>query len=127
MTKEAQAHAAEDAKRKSEIETRNNADSMAYTAEKTLRDLGDKVPADVKSDIESKVAALRQVMPGQDVEAIRRRTEELAQAVQKIGERMYQAAGGGPGGPPPGGQPPPGEGEQKPPDEGTVEGEFREV
>ncbi|MBI3286854.1 MAG: molecular chaperone DnaK [Chloroflexi bacterium] len=123
MTKEAQAHAAEDAQRKAEIEVRNNADAMAYTAEKTLREFGDKVPADVKSDIESKIAALREAMPGKDIELIKRRTEELAQAVQKIGERMYQAAGGGPGQPPP----PGGEGEQKPPDEGTVEGEYREV
>ena len=59
----------EDRKRKEEVEARNNADSLAYQAEKTLRDLGDKVPADVRSEVEGKVAAVRSALQGQDVRA----------------------------------------------------------
>ncbi|MFQ5886143.1 MAG: molecular chaperone DnaK [Anaerolineae bacterium] len=119
MMKEAKEHEAEDKRRKEEIEARNYADSVAYTAEKTLRDLGDKVPSDVRSEVEAKVKEVREAMQGKDVPLIRRKTEELGQVLQKIGARMYEAAGG---------PTPPPEGEQKPPEEeGTVEGEFREV
>ena len=119
MMKEAKEHEAEDKRRKEEIEARNQADSIAYTAEKTLRDLGDKVPSDVRSEVEIKVKEVREAMQGKDIALIRRKTQELTETMQKIGARMYEAAGGP--------TPPPG-GEQKPPeDEGTVEGEFREV
>lgn len=119
MMKEAKEHEAEDKRRKEEIEARNQADSIAYTAEKTLRDLGDKVPSDVRSEVEIKVKEVREAMQGKDVALIRRKTQELGETLQKIGARMYEAAGGP--------TPPPG-GEKKPPeDEGTVEGEFREV
>jgi len=122
MVQEGKKHEAEDRRRREEAEARNNADSMAYTAEKTLRELGDKVPADVKSEVEAKVASLRQIMQGNDVEEIRRRTQDLAQSLQKIGAAMYQQQ---PGGAPP---PPGAEGGPKPPEgEGTVEGEYREV
>ena len=112
----------EDAKRKEEIETRNAADSLAYTAEKTLRDYGDKIPADVKQEIEGKIAAVKSALQGKDVNSIRSAMQDLSQAMQKIGASVYQQ----PGQPPPGGgQGPTG----KKPDEGegTVEGEFREV
>jgi len=119
MMKEAKEHEAEDKRRKEEIEARNYADSVAYTAEKTLRELGDKVPSDVRSEVEIKVKEVREAMQGKDIALIRRKTEELGQVLQKIGARMYEAAGGP--------TPPPG-GERKPPEEeGTVEGEFREV
>ncbi len=122
MKREAEASAAEDAKRKEEVETRNSADTLAYTAEKTLRDYGDKIPADVKQEIEGKVAAVKSALQGQDINAIRNAMQELSQAMQKIGAAVYQQ----PGQPPPGGEPPggkkPGEG-----GESTVEGEFREV
>ncbi len=123
MRKEAEGFAAEDAKRKEEVETRNSADSMAYTAEKTLRDYGDKIPADVKQEIESKIAAVRSVLQGKDIDSIRNAMQELSQAMQKVGASVYQQ---------PGGQPPPGGGQgptdKKPGgEEGTVEGEFREV
>ena len=122
MTREAEQHASEDARRKEEIEVRNNADSLAYTAEKTLRDHGDNLAADVKQDIDAKVAGVKSALQGQDVNAIRNAMQELSQAMQKVGESVYQQ----PGQPPPGGE---GAGEQGPPgeDEGTVEGEFREV
>ncbi|MFQ6000616.1 MAG: Hsp70 family protein, partial [Anaerolineae bacterium] len=119
MVKEAREHEAEDKRRKEEIEARNNADSMAYTAEKTLRDLGDKVPSDVRSEVEAKVKEVREAMQGKDIPLIRRKTQELAETMQKIGARMYEAAGGP--------TPPPGEEKKPPKDEGTVEGEFREV
>jgi molecular chaperone DnaK len=120
MVKDSERYAEDDRKRKDEVEARNNADSMVYSAEKTLRDLGDKVPADVKSEVEGKVAAVRSAMQGQDVDRLRNTTQELSQSMQRIGASMYQEAGPTP--PPPGEQP-----GQEPPDEGTVEGEFREV
>ncbi len=119
MIKDAERFAAEDRKRKEEAEARNAADSAIYVAEKTLREQGEKVPAKVRSDVESKVSALRTALQGKDVNEIRRRTQELGMAVQQIGAAMYEQAGPTP--------PPPGE-EKKPPEGGeTVEGEFREV
>lgn len=120
MVRQAKEHEAEDRRRKEEIETRNLADQAAYTADKTLRDLGDKVPADVRSDVEAKAAEVREALKGQDVELIKRKTQELTEAMQKIGATMYEQ---------PGGTPPPGAegGPSGPEDEGTVEGEFREV
>ena len=119
MVKDAERFAAEDRKRKEEAEARNAADSAIYVAEKTLREQGEKVPANVRSDVESKVSGLRTALQGKDVNEIRRRTQELGMAVQQIGASMYEQAGPTP--------PPPGE-EEKPPEGGeTVEGEFREV
>ena len=117
MRREAEQHAAEDAKRKEEVEVRNSADSLAYTAEKTLRDQGDKIPADVKQEIDTKIASVKSALQGKDVTAIRNAMQELSQTMQKVGESVYQQ----PEQPPPGGEEP-GGGE-----EGTVEGEFREV
>ncbi len=121
MVDEAKAHESDDRKRKEEIEARNYGDQAAYSADKTLRDLGDKVPAEVRSDVEAKAAALREALKGQDVELIRRKTQELTEAMQKIGAAMYEQPGATT--PPPGGE----AGPQGPEDEGTVEGEFREV
>jgi len=122
MRREAEQHAAEDAKRKEEVEVRNTADSLAYTAEKTLRDHADKIPANVKQEVDTKIASVKSALQGKDVNAIRNAMQELSQTMQKVGSSIYQQ----PGQPPPGGEKPggggPGEG-----DEGTVEGEFREV
>ena len=120
MRREAEQHAADDAKRKEEVEIRNSADSLAYTAEKTLRDYKDKIPADVKKDIDDKIASVKASLQGKDVNAIRNAMQELSQAMQKVGASVYQQPGQ-PGQQPPGGEKP-GGGE-----EGTVEGEFREV
>ncbi len=120
MVKESQKFAAEDQKRKEEVEVRNNADSAVYQSEKMLKDLGDKMPADVKSEIEGKVFALKNAMPGKDIADIKRKTEDLAQTLQKIGERMYQQQPGG-------ATPPPGGGQEPPKGSDTVDGEFREV
>ncbi len=124
MTKEAEAHAAEDKKRKEEIETRNQADQAVYTAEKALRDGGDKVPGNVKSAVEEKVAAVRQTLEGQDIEAIKRAVNDLYQVVQQIGASMYSQPGspdaGGPAGPDAG--PSDGKG-----GDDVVEGEYKEA
>ena len=100
MIKDAERFAAEDRKRKEEAEARNAADSAIYVAEKTLREQGEKVPVDVRSDVESKVSALRTALQGKDVNQIRRMTQELGLAVQQIGASMYEQAG--PTTPPPG-------------------------
>ncbi len=118
MRREAEQHAADDAKRKEEVEIRNSADSLAYTAEKTLRDYGDKIPADVKRDLDDKIARLKSSVQGKDVDAIRNAMQDLSQAMQKAGASAYQQ---------PGQQPPPGGEKPGGPEEGTVEGEFREV
>jgi molecular chaperone DnaK len=127
MKQEAEQHAAEDTKRREEIEVRNSADSLADTAEKTLRDYKDKIPDDVNQEIENKIANVKSALQGQDIDSIRNATQELSQAMQKVGASVYQEPGQpppseeGPGGEEPGGEEP-GGGE-----EGTVEGEFREV
>ena len=127
MRREAEQHAADDSKRKEEVEVRNSADSLAYTAGKTLRDYGDKIPADVKTEVDAKIAAVKSALQGQDVDTIRNTMQELSQTMQKIGASAYQQ----PGQPPPGGAAPgeekPGGGEPEGGEEGTVEGEFREV
>src|SRR3990170_1368917 len=99
MTREAQAHAAEDAKRKEEAEARNNADNLAYSAEKTLGDLGDKVPADIRGEVEGKVAAVRSALQGQDADQMKRTAQELTEAMQKVGASVYGQPGAGHGGP----------------------------
>jgi molecular chaperone DnaK len=121
MKHEAETYAEEDRRRREEIELRNQADSMAYQADKTIRDLGDKIPADMHSEVEAKVKQLRDALQGTDIEAVRRAVAGLSEAMQRMGAHVYGQAGAAPGGEAPG---PEGEG---PPDEGTVEGEFREV
>jgi molecular chaperone DnaK len=90
MRKDAEAHADEDIKRKEMIEARNNADNTAYAAEKALREFGDKVPAEVRSDIEAKVAEVKSVAQEEDVEKIKAATEALGLAIQKIGASVYE-------------------------------------
>jgi molecular chaperone DnaK len=127
MTKEAEAHATEDKRRKEEVEVRNQADAAVYTAEKALRDGGDKVPGDVKKRVEEKAAAVRQALEGKDIEAIKRARDELYQVVQQIGAAMYGQPGAGAGpdtgsASGPGGGPGDGKG-----GDDVVEGEFKEA
>jgi len=117
MQREAEMHAAEDTKYREEVEIRNTADSMAYTADKMLRDNKDKIPEDLNKEVEEKVAAVRSVIQGADIEAIKRASQELSDSMQKVGQAVYQQQ------PPPDQEPPPEGGD----DEGTVEGEFHEV
>jgi molecular chaperone DnaK len=90
MRKDAEANAGEDRKRKELIEVRNQADNTAYAAEKALKEFGDKVPAEVKSEIDAGVAEVRQVAEGDDPEAIKQATEKLGQLIQKIGASVYE-------------------------------------
>src|SRR2546422_5242934 len=90
LVKDAELHAEEDRRNREKIETRNQADTFAYSIEKTLKDLGDKVPADTKKDVEEKLAALRDALKTDDTERIRSATEALRTASTKIGELMYQ-------------------------------------
>ena len=90
MRKDAEVHAEEDRKRRELIEVRNNADNTVYAAEKALREFGEKVPADTRSEVEAKVAEVKTAAQGEDVAAIKSVTEALGQAVQKIGASVYQ-------------------------------------
>jgi molecular chaperone DnaK len=129
MRQEAEAHADEDKKRKDLIEARNHADNLIYTTEKTIRDLGDKVPADMKTKADEAAGKLKEIMKSDDTEAIKKSTDELGQILQGIGTAAYQQSGpaagtpGGEAGPTQGndgGQTPPG-GEE------VVDGEFKSV
>jgi molecular chaperone DnaK len=91
--KDAQAHEAEDRERREEIEVRNKADSLAYATEKSLKDLGDKVPAATRSELEEKLKAVKDALAGTDVEAVKRATDALMQASHKMAEEAYKAAG----------------------------------
>ncbi len=122
MQREAELHADEDRARRETIELKNVADSTAYQAEKTLRDNADKIDAALKTDVEEKVKDVRSAIGSDDADRIRTALDALSQSMQKIGEAVYGAAGAPPDGQ--GGQP---DEEKGPAEEGTVEGEFREV
>ena len=129
MVKDAESHAAEDQKRRELVEARNAADSLIHTVEKTLSEGGDKIPADLKAETEGAVTALKDVKDGEDLEAIKTKTDELGQISMKVGQAMYQTeqgpdgdAGAGPeAGAPGGGE---GAGAQ---DESVVDADFEEV
>jgi molecular chaperone DnaK len=118
MKRDADSFAEEDRRRREEIELRNQADTMAYNAEKIVQEQGDKIPADLKSDVETKIQALRQALAGQDGDQVRTALNDLSAAMQRIGSHVYGQGEGGTTEGEPG---------QAPPEEGTVEGEFREV
>ncbi|HWF78832.1 MAG TPA: molecular chaperone DnaK [Caulobacteraceae bacterium] len=119
MVKDAEAHAAEDKKRKEMVEAKNHADALIHTTEKALAEHGDKVSAAEKSAIETAVAELKSALEGDDASAIQAKTQNLAQASMKLGEAMYKAqSGGGEAGEAASG------GEA---DEGVVDAEFEEV
>jgi molecular chaperone DnaK len=126
MVKDAESHAEEDKKRRELVETRNHADALIHSTEKSLNEAGDKVPAADKQAIEAAIAALKSVTSGEDVNAIRSRTEALAQAAMKMGEALYKAQAAGPESPQPGPQPGshPGAGAG---DDKVVDADFEEV
>ena len=129
MKKEAEVHAEEDQKRKELVETRNNADNAVYTAEKLLKENGDKVPAEVKKEVEDGVSAVKAVLNGEDNSALKDATEKLQQTIQKVGASMYQQTAT----PPPGGPEPEagaaGDGGTAPGDDSgdVVDGEFKSI
>ncbi|MBP9711798.1 MAG: molecular chaperone DnaK [Candidatus Pacebacteria bacterium] len=112
MQADAEVHAEEDKKKKEVVDMKNNAEMILYTAEKALKDGGDKVPADVKTNVEAKITALKGVKDGTDGDAIKKATEELSSEMSKIGEAMSKAA---PAGEAPGAAP-----------EGAAEAEVKE-
>jgi molecular chaperone DnaK len=126
MRRDAESHAADDAKKKEEVEARNEADTLVYSAERTLREQGEKIPADLKQELEGKISAVRSALQGTDANYMRSATQDLSNTMQKIGSAVYQQ----PGAPPPPGGDSQEQGPSMPPggsEEGTVEGEFREV
>jgi len=120
MVKEAEKHAAEDAKRREQVEIRNNADAMIFNAEKALREYGEQIPEATRKEVEAKIEATRKALEGTDTDTIKRTTEELGYAFQQIGATMYgqeQAASMG--------DQPGGDGFGEPTDEDVIEGDFR--
>ena len=130
LVKEAEAHAADDKKKQDLISARNQADGLIYGTEKSIKDLGDKLDAALKSDIEGKIASLKTLMEGEDVEAIKKATEELAQASHKLAEQLYsQAQGQQPGADAAGAagaQPGPGAAGGKKADDDVIDADFTE-
>ncbi len=92
MKKDAEMHAEEDKNKKELIEARNMADTLSYTTEKSMKDAGDKITADEKKPVEEAITELNKVKNGDDLDAIKKATETLSQAAQKIGEKLYKAA-----------------------------------
>lgn len=97
MTKEAEMHAAEDQEKKERIETRNAADSLIFTAEKTLKDAGEKVSEDLKKEVEEKVSDLKAILETGTKEDLEAKTKDLSDSLQKVGQAMYQSGGAGQG------------------------------
>ncbi|NMA13452.1 MAG: molecular chaperone DnaK [Chloroflexi bacterium] len=129
MRKEAEAHADEDKKRKEGIETHNIADNTVYSAEKMVADYGDKIPAELKSELESKAAALKGILNGTDYDSMKRQTEELNQVMQKVGSSMYQQpqGEGAPAGDNGAQTPPHDESQGNASGDDVVDGEFRSM
>jgi len=123
MVKDAEEHAADDARRREEIEVKNHADSAHYQAEKMLREQGDKMPENLRSQVAEKSSAVKRALDANDVEAMKSSMEELQQAMMAVGQAVY--GGGGAEGPTPPGADGQGGGPETP--SGTVEGEYREV
>ncbi len=97
--KEAEAYAEEDKKRKDEVDTKNNAENMVMQCESTLEELGDKVPASEKSDVEAKCNDLKEALKGTDTTLIKEKSEALQKALYDLSSKLYQQAGGAQGGP----------------------------
>ncbi|MBI2597378.1 molecular chaperone DnaK [Candidatus Daviesbacteria bacterium] len=128
MTKEAEAHAEEDKKRKEGIEVKNTADSLVYSTERTLKDASDKVSAEVRTEVEQKINELKEALKSGSTEDIKTKADALAESAQKVGAAMYQQPSGQPG-PQPGAEQPTDEQpkeEAAPKTEEAVEGEVVE-
>ena len=121
MVKDAESHAEEDARNREEVQTRNTAENTAYAAEKMLKENADKIPEELKSEVEGNISAVRTALQGEDINQTRSAQEALQASLQKVGQAVYGQTGAAEEGSSPE------EGtEDKPPEE-TVEGEFREV
>ena len=132
MVKDAEAHAAEDKKRRELVEAKNQADALVHTTERTLQEAGDKVPESERAPVQSAIQALKDAIGTDDVEQIKSKTEALAQVAMKLGEAMYktqQTGGGesGPGGPQGGAGPGGGGAAGGPGSDKVVDADFEEV
>ncbi|MBU0482172.1 MAG: molecular chaperone DnaK [Proteobacteria bacterium] len=127
MQQDAEAHADEDKKRKEHVELRNQADSLIYATEKSLKDLGDKVDAETRGNVEKEAGNLKKVMDGDDSEAVRKGIEALTQASHKLAEIMYSQATKEKGGPESGGSQEGGSGSGKKDDDDVVDADYEEV
>jgi molecular chaperone DnaK len=125
LVKDAEAHREEDARRREAIESRNRADSLAYQADKLLRENAEKIPAELKAEVEQKTAAVRTALLGSDDEAVRSAHDDLAQTLQRVGQAVYEAQGTAAEQPAEDAAGTAGAGDKR--GSGTVEGEFREV
>jgi molecular chaperone DnaK len=125
MVREGQAHADEDKARRDRAEAKNEGDTVAYQADKFLRENGDKIPAEKKTELESKIAGVRSALGADDVAAIHAAAEQLKATLSSIGAGMYQQ--GAPEGDGAAGAPPPPPGDGKGPDGDVVDGEYRET
>jgi molecular chaperone DnaK len=124
MVKEAEAHSAEDRAKREEVELRNQADHMIHQAEKVMKDNADKIPADVKAEVEGKLESLKSAAKGSDTNLLRRQIDEFNEALQKIGTHIYQQGGEAAAAAPQDGHKP--DGAKKTGDE-VVDAEYREV
>ncbi len=124
MVKEAESHSAEDRQKREEVELRNQADHMIHQAEKVMKDNADKIPADLKTEVTAKLESLKTVAKGSDTAALRREMDEFNEALQKIGQHIYEQAGAAA----PAGQPSShsgdGDGDKK---DDVVDADYREV
>ena len=122
LVKEGEAHASEDRAKREEVELRNQADQMIFQAEKVLSENAERIPADVKSEVESKMEALKEATKGGDVSALRKAMDEFNDALQKVGQHIYEGAS--PSGATGNGHEP---GAAKKPEEDVVDADYREV
>ncbi|MGB8769713.1 MAG: Hsp70 family protein, partial [Candidatus Korobacteraceae bacterium] len=130
MAKDADAHAAEDKAKREEVEARNQLDGMVYSIEKMLREHGDKISGQERSDVENALADAKKALEGTDAAAMNKARENLTQASHKLAEAMYKATSAQTpptGGPPPGGDGQAEGGEQKKKDEGVIDAEYVDV
>jgi len=92
LVKDAELHADDDKKKRELVDARNHADGLIYSSEKSIKEMGDKIEEETKTNVESAIASLKSVMEGEDTEEIKRLSEELTQASHKLAEAMYQQA-----------------------------------
>jgi molecular chaperone DnaK len=127
MVKEAELHSSEDRAKREEVEVRNQADHMIHQAEKIIKDNADKIPDDVKTEVNTKLEALKSAAKGSDTNALKRQMDEFNEALQKIGQHIYQGAGAGGGASSASAQSDGQDGGEKKKDEDVVDADYREV
>jgi molecular chaperone DnaK len=127
MVKEAELHSSEDRAKREEVEVRNQADHMIHQAEKVIKDNADKIPDDLKTEVNTKLEALKSAAKGSDTNALKRQMDEFNEALQKIGQHIYQGAGAGGGASSASAQSDGHDDGEKKKDEDVVDADYREV